>query len=272
MKMEYKNKLILVLILVLTIGYHSVAQEANSLPKYHKGIVNKSQSKNRSTLLLAVKKQNINLIDSLLAKGLDINEPDVFGNTILGEFIESTTSLSFIDLLLQRGACLNCGKFLSQYILNEGIISDYNMPLCDAMINKDTNVFIFLLKKYKTLGFENVLYRRELIETSMYTVNYKALLEISPYFDFRAVNDNNIIGQTLFTAIAESLAISYILLLDEGKNIEIKSLLNEGIKIMEFLIAKGADINKPNDKGETALSLLKDIPLLNDFLISKKAK
>lgn len=270
MSIEIKN--IILLILILKSSFYCSAQQINILPKYHLGVVNNRQSNDRALFLQAAREQNINLIDSFLAKEFDINEPDVFGATILSEIVENSTSIIFIDLLLQRGACLNCSRFVSQYVLKEGIESDYRIPLNYAIINRDTNVFIFLLKKYENLRFDDVLSKRELIETALIKGNYKALLELSKYFDFTNVNDRNIIGQTLLTQMAEAIAISYLLLLDEEKNTEIKDLLNNGIKIMEFLIAKGADINKSNEKGETALSLLKDIPLLNDFLVSKKAK
>lgn len=266
-----KIKYIFLLIFFYIKAEYGLTQSIINMPKYHSQVKG-YQSNNRLLLLQSAKKQEFKLLDSLLNQGLDINEPDVYGNTILGEILTDISDTSLVDSLIQRGACFNCGKYISQYVIKEGIESNYNEPLSNAILNKDTAIFFFLFRKYKNLGFENALSKPELIETAITTVNYKVLLELSHYFDFNGVNDRNIIGQTLITQTAESLAILYIIFKNEEKNVEIKKLFSSGIKIIEFLKSKGADLNKTNSKGETALSLLRNVPVLYEFLKSKKAK
>lgn len=269
MKVKY---IILTLFFLIKLVESGITQKTTALTSYHAQIKGNSQSTNRLLLLQGVKNKEFRLVDSLCSKGFDINEPNVYGDTILGELLKTISDTSLIDSLLQRGACLSCGMYISQYVLKEGIESNYNEPLCNAMLNKDKSLFNFLLKKYKNLGLEKVLSKRELIETAIITINYRDFLVFSTYFDFKKVNEVNISGETLLTEAVESLAIRYYLLLIEGKNTESEDSLNEGIHIIEFLLSKGADINKLNSKGESILSELNNIPKLYNFLRSKGAK
>jgi ankyrin repeat protein len=266
-----KKQYFFLMILIFAKVEYGLTQPTSFLRKYHPE-VSGYQSSNRAAILFLVRNQNFDSLDSLLNLGFDINEPDVYGNTVLSEMMLTITDTSLVDSLLSRGACLDCGKYISQYVLKEGIESDYKDPLSNAVINHNTTIFASLFRKYKALGIQKALSKRELIETAVTSVNYYAFCELSNYFDFTHIDDKNIAGQTLFTQAIESVVIIYSILLLEEKNTETKDLLNRGIKIIGILLSKGADINKVNDKGETALTIAKDIPKLSKFLKKRGAK
>lgn len=261
-----KNKILVTyLSFCMTIGF------GQKLPEYHRGVVNSYHTPQRGMLLSAVKAQNLSLVDSLVKQGYDINEPNIYGMTILAEALNTLKDTSFIDSLLTRGVCLDCGKYISYYIIEKGSLQNFDAPINNAIVNKE--LFPFFIKKYQKLGLTKVLSERSVMETAITVVDLVAFIELSNYFDFKNINsDKNYDGQTLLTQLAHSIAISYLFLQLQDRNSELAPLLKDSEQMISFLLKKGADINKPNDKGETALTLVKNIPQLVKFLKKKGAK
>lgn len=195
----------------------------------------------------------------------------MYGGTVLAEVLQRRLiDTSFIDSLLLRGSCLDCGSYISYYFNEKGLEHKFDVPLRNAIA---TDAFTFLFNRYKQSGLTKIFSERELIESSISIVDLAAFTELSNYFDFKNINsDKNYDGQTLLTQLAHSIVISYLFLQLQDKNSELAPLLKDGEQMINFLLKKGADINKPNDKGETALTLVKDIPQLVKFLKKKGAK
>ena len=261
-----KKKCLIYLLLLSTLAF------GQNLPEYHSQVLESNQTERRQLLASAVEYQNLKLVDSLTQAGYDINEPDVLGVTVLGQYLLTLENTSLIDSLLKRGACLDCGKFISYYVSKNGMIQDFSIPLNNAIINKNEKVFVYLMKKYKQLGYTKILSERVLIETAVDVNNAKALFKLSSYFDFKSINEKNIDGNTLLMQAVESIAISYSFLKIQDKPKELNQLVKKGKKIISLLLSKGAEINILNNKGENALGILKDVPLMRDFLQKKAAK
>jgi hypothetical protein len=240
-------------------------------PEYHKGVVNTYHTPQRGILLAAVEAQKLSLVDSLIKEGYDINEPNVYGGTVLCEVLQrELIDTSFIDSLLTRGSCLDCGSYISYYFNEKGSEHKFDVPLRNAI---GTNAFTFLFNRQKQLGLTKMFSDKSLMETAVLVVGLKPFIELSNYFDFKNINcDKNYEGQTLLTQLTESIVISYLFLQLQDRNDELALVLKDGEKMINFLLRKGADINKPNDKGETALTIVKEIPQLVKFLKKKGAK
>ena len=92
---------ILSVLFLVEVKQYGIAQKIVGLPKYHLQVKNSSQSTDRLLLLTFVKSQDFHSIDSLVDKGIDINEPDVYGNTILSEILIdiSDTTIYLITII-----------------------------------------------------------------------------------------------------------------------------------------------------------------------------
>ncbi len=261
-----------IIFLIVYLSLFSFNGFGQKLPEYHRNVVFTYQTPQRGILLSAIKAQKFSLVDSLINQGYDINEPNVYGQTALAEVLQlKLIDTSFIDSLLVKGSCLDCGDYVSYYMNEKGSICHFDAPINSAIVNKE--LFPFFIKKYQQLGLIKVLSERAVMETSITVVDLAAFTELSNYFDFRDINSGkNFDGQTLLTQLAKSIGISYFFLELQNRQNELASLLDNGEQMISFLLKKGADINKPNDKGETPLAIVKDIPRLSKFLKKKGAK
>ncbi len=237
------------------------SQNMSLLPSYHANVLNNRQSSERELLLLTVKNQDIKTLDSLLKRGFDINEPDIYGYTILAELMRtiSKSDTVFINCLLSRGACLDCGKYISYYIFKNGVIKEYVSPLENAILNND--LYDYVYRKYDNLNKPNLFNSRKLIEAAIWSLDYKIFSEISKYYSFADINSENEEGQTLVTELANSLYIHYTALMFANKDSEVKMVLENSKKIITFLENKGAILTKANKEGETLNSILKSLKL-----------
>jgi hypothetical protein len=229
--------------------------------------------KNKGELLHeAIVKNNLKVVDYVLnhSLGFDINEPDMYGHTILYEIFSQTRDTSLINYLLKRGSCIDCGKFISYTVMKEGLEHDFEIPLDGAIQNSDTLIFNYAIELYRKNNLEKLFKERSLIETAITLVNFNRVSFFLDYFDKGSINNINSLGETLLTQSANSIAVSYSLLeFDEmEKNQKQKSLLIEGRKIIFTLLKNGADPYVPNKNGDTIFSLLKDIPI--DIDLRKK--
>jgi ankyrin repeat protein len=261
------------LLLIWQYPYNMMAQNVIFLPNYHHDIpIGGAESNNRKLLRTAIESKDIQLVDSLLqSKKVSINEPNVFGETILGEVLSSSDDTLLISYLLSKNACLDCGMYISFYSSKEGIECYYKNPIRNAVHNSNNQIFSFIVKDCKSRGYERTLYDKEIFENAVIGLNYQAMLELVNYYDFSNLNKKSDSGQTMLTQAIESLTMRLTLAsYEEANNDTLKNLLRNGFKVIDFLLNKGADIKLPNSKGETPLLLAKENKLLYQYLISRQ--
>ena len=107
-------------LLIVCFFFELVIVSRQKLPEYHRNVINTYQTPQRGIFLSAIKSQKLSLVDSLIKQGYDINEPNVYGMTILAEALNTLKDTSFIDSLLTRGVCLIVENIFLIILLKKG--------------------------------------------------------------------------------------------------------------------------------------------------------
>jgi hypothetical protein len=231
-----------------------------------------SKVKNKKELMaIAMAKHNYDVVEFACKQnnGFPINEPDLYSETVLYETFYTTSDTNAISFLIRLGACLDCGKYTSYYVLKKGMELDYHIPLTGAVCNHDSLVFNYAIDIYRRNNLEYLFKKRDLIETAIMIVNFDRTAFFLNYFDKACINDYDSLGETLLNRAAESIGIGYFMLSLSKREAERPTFLENGERILRLLIKNGADSSIRNKNGDSIQSLLKDVPIDINKLVRK---
>ena len=214
-----------------------------------------------------INKVDVKKLKDLIAKGVDVNIQDIFGNTPL-IYASSKGYFNLVKLLIEKGANPNICNKVNANALIESLING-NLQTSKILIDKTDDLNVITKSQTTALmyacekGYIDII--KPLVEKGA-NINFKNSLDLSA-FEF-AVKSGNL------ELIKLLLDLGFILTqtdLDECLAFSCKkSVLN----IIEFFIKKGANPNCKNSLGYPPLILnisTKADPKVIKYLIDNKA-
>lgn len=237
------------------------------------------------TLFTAVNNWDVESVQQLLDKGVDVDIQDCEGNTALF-YAANTGNIRMMKLLLDRGANTNHKnanfetalltsvhhghQIITELLLNRGAdvnySSDYKMPAINiACQNGDLGIVKLLLSygaKIDTFSFK--LSFQDTILHDTVIGNSIDIMKLFLKFNLN-IDEKNKFGDTaLFYAARENQTAMLELLLDHGANVHETNHLNLCIvyvaylngngEILKFLVQYRVDFNRIHPNGFTALT------------------
>ncbi len=263
--------------------------------------INLKNNRSNTPLNTAIKNQNIELIKYLIKKSAQLNPKYESWNTPLIVAIE-TQNLDIIKLLVKHGANINTAnsndvtplyysfgfsgtnnkftekKFkIVKYLINNGAKLEDN-TLYNSIRTKSLKLVDFLIKKGATLSKDARKQDYEFkLAAKLGTIDiFKKLLNLKntkeviskAFFESVGTKNNNKMVNYL---ISLGVDVNYI---DDktGKNILIKAIESNDIKLVKLIVSKGGNVNFISKYGYTPLMAAINNLEITKYLIENKAR
>tara|TARA_Y100001954_G_scaffold226335_1_gene268045 strand:- start:3111 stop:6092 length:2982 start_codon:yes stop_codon:yes gene_type:complete len=240
--------------------------------------VNSVGEDGKTAIMFAIEKKDFELIKFLVKKGADLSLKSSAGRNVL-DFAANARNSRIKGFILDQ-LLINLKKFSSINHFNSAKIktlaemgtslkylnNDGDTLLISAIKNEDQSLFIFLMKKganilqknKKGLTVFDVIKTSKLTKLKAFLEKNQLSFELQGYLNHETYNSEKI--KELINKGADVNTVN-----KQRNSILIMAVLKKDVELIKFLLSKGANPEKKNSRGFSALRFSERYPTINEL-------